>query len=400
MNFWAHPPVPKWMIGLSVLLVVASGLAAAYGWRNTDFAWEQCQGPRLDEVTMVTDFEVATWPEGQIVAVNAADIDFPVAMAVNPVDGSQYVTTLGGVVFRISARGAAEPVLDIADEILVGDEQGLLGIAIAPDGEFAYVTFTDSEGTLLLVEYQMPELAVRRQVLAVPQPQRWHNGGSLEFGPDGFLYVGLGDGGTIGDQYGNGQSLDSMLGTIIRIDPRPHGQAAYGIPADNPFLDGPVPETFVYGLRNPWTFAFDEPTGDLWIGDVGQNCVEEIDVVPAATSGQNFGWAAVEGNMRFRGDVPPNHVPPVFAYERGQLDCSVIWGGRYQGSVIPELKGRLLFVDYCRGKVMALGIEDGAIVDVVDTGVQVPMTVGFGFDGEGEVYLLTQDDGIVALVPG
>ncbi len=134
----------------------------------------------------------------------------------------------------------------------------------------------------------MPGFEDRRPVLAVPQPQKWHNGGNIHFGPDGFLYMGLGDGGGIADQYRNGQDLDTLLGTIIRIDPRPDGAAPYRIPADNPYVDGEAPEVFAYGLRNPWTFGFDHATGDLWIGDVGQNCVEEVDLVPVDSGGGHF----------------------------------------------------------------------------------------------------------------
>lgn len=389
-------------MAVSLTLAIGSGVSAAYGlWQERGYQWETCEGPRVEGVAMLADVDVDRWGEGVVSVSPLADLEFAIALADRVGDSSLYVTTLAGVVYELPPDGDPIAALDLSSEVLVGDEQGLLGIAFAPDGAFGYLTFTDLEGTLHLEEYTMPGFGDRRPVLAVPQPQRWHNGGNLRFGPDGYLYMGLGDGGGIADQYRNGQNLASILGTIIRIDPRRDGSAAYRIPADNPFVDGEAPEVFAYGLRNPWTFGFDRASGDLWIGDVGQNCVEEIDrtsVDPA--DGRNFGWSAVEGNMRVRGTLPGDHVLPVLAYNHFTGGCSVIVGDVYDGAAFPELRGKLLFGDYCRGRLMALSFDDGGTVEVTEIGVDSPLLTGIAFDLEGEVYLLTRADGVFKLVPG
>lgn len=392
----------KRLAALSAVLVVAAGMLAGYGlWQERDYDWESCQGPRVEGVTMLADVDIGQWAEDSVAPLPVAELEFAVALADRPGDDSLYVTTLGGVVYEIPPGGEPVPVVDHTDEVLVGDEQGLLGIAFSPDGSFGYLTFIDQQGTLHLDEYSMPGFGDRRPVLSVPQPQKWHNGGNIHFGPDGFLYMGLGDGGGIADRYGNGQDLDTVLGTIIRIDPRPDGAAPYRIPADNPYVDGEAPEVFAYGLRNPWTFGFDHATGDLWIGDVGQNCVEEVDLVPVDSGGgQNFGWSALEGNMRVRGTLPDDHVLPVLAYDHPVGGCSITVGDVYEGDAIPELRGKLLLGDYCRGRIMALSIAADGVVELAEIGVAVPLLTGIGFDGEGEAYFLTRTEGVFKLVPG
>ncbi len=249
-------------------------------------------------------------------------------MAVRTGDDSLYVTEQSGRVRAIrDGRLAARPVLDLTADTTAAGEQGLLGLAFAPDGAHLYVDYTDRSGDTHIDEFAMNGLvadpASRRNLLVVDQPQPNHNGGQLAFGPDGYLYIGLGDGGAADDEGpghapgGNGQSLETLLGKILRIDPTPTASAPYTVPADNPFVgtSGAKPEIWAYGLRNPWRFSFDADTGDLWIGDVGQNEWEEVDHAPAtngrdAGRGDNFGWNRLEGTHRTAARHPQGPFPP------------------------------------------------------------------------------------------
>ncbi len=251
----------------------------------------------------------------------------------------------------------ARPVLDIsADVSQNGGEQGLLGMVFSPDGARLYLHYNDRSGTTQIVEYAMQGRSVvkgsRRDLLSVAQPQANHNGGQIAFGPDGMLYIGLGDGGGAGDrgaghvEGGNAQSLGTLLGKILRIDPLPLGSSSYTVPADNPFVgrSGARPEIWSYGLRNPWRFSFDSATGDLWIGDVGQNAWEEIDRVPAidgrnAGRGVNFGWPRLEGTHSFSGNASAASEEPVAEYSHADGACSVVGGYVYRGQAIRAFAG-------------------------------------------------------------
>ena len=240
-----------------------------------------------------------------------ATLEQPLAIAVRPGDPALYVAEKVGRV--VALDGGAEPrtVLDLTGQVSLGGEQGLLGIAFSPNGRFLYVDFTDTIGDTRVVEFPFGEAGAdvgsRRDVLFVHQPFSNHNGGALAFGPDGYLYVALGDGGSGGDPYGNGQSLSTLLGKILRISPRPSDGRPYGVPKDNPFVGrvGAKPEIWDYGLRNPWRFSFDRETRDLWIGDVGQSAWEEVDVERARSpGGLNFGWNLYEGSHPYASDGP------------------------------------------------------------------------------------------------
>ncbi|TMK71863.1 MAG: PQQ-dependent sugar dehydrogenase, partial [Actinobacteria bacterium] len=239
---------------------------------------------------------------------------------------------------RVLTDGTPEdqPFLDLSGQVSCCGEQGLLSIAFAPDYEksgLVYADFTDRAGDTRVVEYRRSssdpltvDPSSARIVLRVDQPFPNHNGGLLLFGPDHKLYVGLGDGGSEGDPDRAGQDLGTLLGKILRIDPRPSDGRAYSIPSSNPFVDkhGARPEIYSYGLRNPWRFSFDRLTGALAIGDVGQDDWEEVDLVPrGAGRGANFGWSAFEGFARFNDDQSaPNAVPPVLAYSHDNGRCS------------------------------------------------------------------------------
>jgi glucose/arabinose dehydrogenase len=297
-----------------------------------------------------------------------------------------------------------DPVLDITGEVSLGSEQGLLGLAFSPDGDFLYVNYTDVNGDTRVVEYAMGEATARantaREVLSVDQPYANHNGGNLAFGPDGYLYIGLGDGGSGGDPLGNGQSLGTKLGKMLRIDPRPSGGNPFGVPSDNPFRgrEGADPAIWAYGLRNPWRYSFDRLTGDLWIGDVGQSSREEIDLQRARSDGgENYGWNRLEGTLNYSGDPPENAVGPVYEYPTGD-GCAVTGGYVYRGTAIQDMSGAYLFGDYCSGFVMAIVVEGRKVVQERRFGFRVSGLASFGEDQEGELYALSLGGEVFRLV--
>jgi glucose/arabinose dehydrogenase len=352
----------------------------------------------------------------QLAAVNVrltpiAQLEDPTAFTTRAQDNTLYVTEQVGRVRAVrDDRLVPEPVLDLTGQVRSGGEQGLLGLAFSPDGTRLYVHYTSSDGDTRLDEYTMRgatvDTATRRQVLSAPGLQPNHNGGEVSFGPDGMLYLGLGDGGAGGDRGeghapgGNGQSLDTLLGKILRIDPTPSGGRPYSIPADNPLAGGGGrPEIWAYGLRNPWKFSWDRETDDLWIADVGQNAWEEIDFVAGGRgAGFNFGWNRLEGNHEFEGDPPPNAVPPIFEYPLSEGACAAIGGYVYRGSRIPALNGAYLFSDYCDSRIRAIVQQDGRITDQRDLAEGNQVTA-FGQDQNGELYVLSQGDGLQRIDP-
>jgi glucose/arabinose dehydrogenase len=339
------------------------------------------------------------------------------AMAVRTGDAALYVSEQSGHVRAITGgRLAAEPVLDLTADTFAAGEQGLLGIAFAPDGSRLYVNYTDRSGDTHITEFEMngaiADPSSRRNLLVVNQPQANHNGGQLAFGPDGYLYIGLGDGGSADDEGaghapgGNAQSLGTLLGKILRIDPTPTGSSPYTVPSDNPFVDrnGAKPEIWSYGLRNPWRFSFDADTGDLWIGDVGQNAWEEVDFAPAtkgrdAGRGDNFGWNRLEGTHENRGSPPAAAVAPVYelAHENGV--CSVTGGFVYRGTRIAALAGKFVFADYCAGELMTLTPSGGGKFRAQNLGINIGAASSFGQAANRDLYVLSQSRGIFRLVP-
>jgi glucose/arabinose dehydrogenase len=334
-----------------------------------------------------------------------ATLEQPLAMAVRTGDPALYIAEKSGRVVALRGNADPEVVLDISSEVSLGGEQGLLGLAFSPDGNFLYVDYTDTKnGNTQVSEFEVRhgtmEASPERHVLFVAQPFSNHNGGELLFGPDGYLYIGLGDGGSAGDPMDNGQSLQTMLGKILRISPRPAGGDPYTVPDDNPFADGALREIWDYGLRNPWRFSFDRQTGDLWIGDVGQNAWEEVDFAPAgSTSGLNFGWNLFEGTHFFEGGPgSPQTVPPVFEYPHDGTACVVTGGYVYRGQDIPALQGAYVFGDFCLGKLEALRLRGGAEPRVVELGPVVENLSSFGEDANGELYALSLSGPVYRLV--
>lgn len=299
-------------------------------------------------------------------------------------------------------------VLDLSEGTQAQGERGLLGLAI--DDEALYVNYTDLAGTtridaLLLDESGRPGDAVR--LLEIEQPFSNHNGGSLAIGPDGHLYVGVGDGGAADDPLGAGQDPDQILGSIVRIDPTPTAAEPYTIPADNPFATGGgVAEIFLTGVRNPWRMAFDEPTSDLWVADVGQNTWEEVTLLLGANGwgvGANLGWNLREGTERFAGDRPDNNVDPVFVYgHQGTISgCSITGGEVYRGTAIPALRGAYVFGDFCTARLWAVSVTTGDVVfHDLDASMPGGQLVDFAALPDGELVAMSLNGEVVRLVPG
>lgn len=334
--------------------------------------------------------------------VRIATLEQPLAMAVREGDDALYFAQKTGQVIAI-LEGDQRVVLDLSQEVSQGGEQGLLGIAFSPDGAALYTNHTDVDGNTRVTEWRMPARSVdpdsRREVLFVEQPFSNHNGGNLAFGPDGYLYIGLGDGGSGGDPMGNAQSLETLLGKMLRIDPRPGGDP-YTIPADNPFRgrSGARPEIWALGLRNPWRYSFDRATGDLWIADVGQSAREEIDLQRATSAGgENYGWDRLEGTQPFEGEAPPGAVEPVFDYGRDD-GGTVIGGYVYRGDEIPELVGSYVFGDLFNPELRSLELVGGEVRER-GLGVRVENLVSFGEDSSGELYALSLSGPIFRLAP-
>jgi glucose/arabinose dehydrogenase len=324
---------------------------------------------------------------------------------VNAGDGSGrlFIAEQGGRIQVVhDGQLSAEPLLDIGDRISSGGERGLLGLAFHPDfpdDPRLFVNYTDRNGNTVVSSFAIDlgnpgeaDPGSETPILGIEQPYANHNGGALAFGPDGFLYVSTGDGGSGGDPHENGQSLGTLLGKILRIDiDTTDGDRAYSIPADNPFVgrDGARAQIWLTGLRNPWRLSFDRLTGDLWIGDVGQNAWEEVDVARAGTGGgANFGWNRMEGSHCFRpsdGCRTDELVLPVTEYSHDE-GCTVVGGNVYRGTEESLLVGGYLFADYCSGSIWAIDpASDGPTEPtlVADTGATLS---SFGEDEDGELY--------------
>ncbi len=336
--------------------------------------------------------------------VRVAVLDQPLALATRQGDDARYVAEKTGRVVALRRGRPSRTVLDLSGEVSDATEQGLLGLTFSPDGTFLYVNYTDLNGDTRIHEFAMGTDGVdpgaRREVLTVDQPYSNHNGGHLAFGPDGYLYIGLGDGGSAGDPEDNAQDLGTLLGKMLRIDPRPRDGRGYRIPGDNPFRgrEGARPEIWASGLRNPWRYSFDRETGDLWIGDVGQSTREEIDVQAGGSpGGENYGWDAYEGTLPFEPPFPDDTVGPVYDYGRTR-GATVIGGHLYRGAAIPALGGAYLFGDLYDPRIrMLVPSRDG--FRHLELGVRVDNLVSFGEDQTGELYLLSIAGPVYRLAP-
>ncbi len=322
-----------------------------------------------------------------------------------------YVVEQGGTIERVDANGEATTFLDVSDQITSGGEQGLLSVAFSPDWQrdhLLYVDYTDRAGDTRIVEYAAPGGVVdtdgARELLQVDQPYPNHNGGLVMFGPDGKLYIGLGDGGAGGDPDRNGLDPTTLLGKILRIDPAPDGDLPYTVPADNPYAGDADArgEIFALGLRNPWRFSFDPATGNLLIGDVGQEQQEEVDVVtPEQANGADFGWSAYEGDARFNEDQrAPGAIAPALVALHDDGNCSITGGLVVRDRDLPTLLGRYLWGDFCLGELRSFTPEPGERArDDVALGKRVPALASFGTDNDGNVYAVSLDGPVYRLDP-
>jgi glucose/arabinose dehydrogenase len=355
-----------------------------------------------------------TGPDRLRVELRTAGLTDPIGIT-HAGDGSGrlFVNERAGRVRVITEDGSLleEPFVDLSNRVLFGNERGLLGLAFHPDfaanGRLFVHYSRAGDGATVVSELQASadrgsaDPGSERQLLSVAQPFANHNGGQLAFGPDGYLYIGLGDGGSGGDPLGNGQNRNVLLGKILRldVDRRPAGDP-YGIPRDNPFADAGadpgagLPEIWAYGLRNPWRFSFDPEGGALYIGDVGQGSWEEINRQPGDSGGgENYGWSVMEGRHCFQADCDQApYVKPIAEYSH-EFGCSVTGGHVYRGNEYPELDGVYVFADYCSGIFFTLQIDEGTISpkQVLDSELRV---TAFGVSETGELLVADLNGGI------
>jgi glucose/arabinose dehydrogenase len=326
-------------------------------------------------------------------------------------DARLFVVEQAGRI-RIVRNGSllSRPFLDITSVVLSGGERGLLSVAFDPayaSNGFFYLNYTDRSGDTRVERYRVSTDAdvadpnSAKLLLQVDQPFSNHNGGLVKFGPDGMLYIGMGDGGSGGDPQNHGQNRNTLLGALLRIDVRTGDP--YGIPADNPYRQDPNarPEIWAYGLRNPWRFSFDPPSGQLLIADVGQNQWEEINAVPASSPGLNYGWRIMEAAHCYNPSNCNSNglVMPVHEYNHSE-GCSITGGYVYRGARLTGLAGHYFYADYCRGWVRSFRLQDGRAAEHREWLSGLGQILSFGIDSAGELYVLSGNGRVYRLEPG
>jgi len=340
------------------------------------------------------------------VEVVARGLDDPLYLTAPPGDARRFVVEQAGRI-RIIKDGqlVATPFLDLRDSVGAGGERGLLSMAFHPQfarNGWLYVNYTDKHGDTRVKRFTVSAAPDRadpasgKQILFIAQPYANHNGGLVMFGPDGMLYVGMGDGGSGGDPHGNGQNRRTLLGKLLRIDVD-RGDP-YAIPPDNPFVGAADarPEIWATGLRNPWRFAFDRATGLLFIADVGQNLWEELDIGPASRGGVNYGWNVMEGAHCYGAGScdTTGLVPPALEYDHS-YGCSIIGGFVSRGRASPSLDGQYFFSDYCQGWLRSITYQNGRITSRTVWNVpRLGQVLSFGEDAAGEIYVLSDNGNV------
>lgn len=419
---------PRRAAALALGVLAASLVAAACSGEQRDDGADV--GPTTTAAPVSTSTTSAPLPEGtlgeiELATTEVAELDEPIALAARSSTPDLYIAERGGTVRLvkvtkpISGTGSPRyqlqttPVLDLTDRVLAGGERGLLGLAFSSDGRMMYVDYTAKpDGHTVVAEYELGDrttvdVTSRRVLLEVDQPYPNHNGGHVVVGPDGYLYIGLGDGGSAGDPEERAQDTSELLGKILRIDPEGGTEdrdRPYGIPAGNPFADGDdgAPEVWLYGVRNPWRFSFDADTGDLWIGDVGQDQWEEVDRLPSAGGfdagrGANLGWDLMEGTHPYEGENPLDGVLPIHEYAHDD-GCSITGGYVYRGDAIEALQGTYLFGDYCAPGIRGLQVDGGTIIDERTWDLDVDGLFSFGEDRDGELFVLLGSGKVLRVV--
>ena len=338
----------------------------------------------------------------QIRLTNITPLKQAVAFAVRHDDPRIFVATQDGRVFAVHNR-RARVVLDIRRYVMNKGEAGLLGLTFTPNGKRMVVNFVNHDGDSRIRSYRFGDdgpIDRGQPLLDIDHPDfTQHYAGTMAFGPDGYLYISHGDGGLQRDPNNRGQSLDVLLGKILRIEVRASGK--YSVPSDNPFVGRPDarPEIWDYGFRNPWRFSFDVKTGDLWMTDVGLVKREEINVEPAhSKGGRNYGWNRFEGTLHVHGEVPPDHVLPRYELEHGEPFCALIGGFVYRGFKVPGLYGAYIYGDLCSGRMWALRGRPGHSRRRGLPG-KVDQLTAFGEDAAGELYVLSLNDGVFRIDP-
>jgi glucose/arabinose dehydrogenase len=347
------------------------------------------------------------------IALFASGFDNPVDIQ-NAGDDRLFIVEQDGRIKILNSDGTTNPnnFLDITSIVSSGGERGLLGLAFHPDysnNGYFYVNYTDNSGDTQISRFSVnagdPDLADPGSELPLLnefQPFTNHNGGCIQFGPDGYLYIGMGDGGSGGDPDDNAQNLLELLGKMLRIDvDNPGGGENYGIPADNPFVGNPDArdEIWASGVRNPWRFSFDSQTGDIWIADVGQNSLEEINHELSTSAGLNYGWRCYEANAPYNttGCVDPSEMTfPVAQYSHSGGNCSITGGYVYRGTVYSDIQGLFLFADLCSGMIGTVD-QNG---DMIDHGNFSGTWTSFGEDVDGELYIADHGGSIYKIEGG
>jgi glucose/arabinose dehydrogenase len=331
-------------------------------------------------------------------------LELPVYLSAPASDPRLFVVEQRGTI-RVATAGvlAASPFLDISARVASGGERGLLSMAFDPlfaSNRRFYVNFTDRDGNTRVERFvastgdpSVADASSAELIIAIAQPNDNHNGGHLLFGPDGMLYIPMGDGGGSGDPNGNAQNPATPLGKLLRIDVR--GPAPYAVPSDNPFVGiaGARPEIWALGLRNPWRIAIDGPTALLYLADVGEGEMEEVSVRPIATAGLNYGWNIMEGTRCFlsAGCSMQGLVPPVLAYGHAGGRCSITGGAVYRGNAMPSLRGHYFYADFCEDGLRSalLNASAASAQRFWDIGA-IGRIASFGVDGSGELYVLSR----------
>lgn len=329
----------------------------------------------------------------------------------NAGDNRLFIVEKPGMIRICDLNGnvTAQPYLDISVKVKSsGDEQGLLGLAFHPNyasNGFFFVDYIDLNGNTVVSRFRVsnnPNLAdttSEELVLSIHQPWPNHNGGCLKFGPDGYLYISSGDGGREGDPLNTGQNTNSLLGKILRIDVN-NGQP-YSIPPSNPFVNvaGYAPEIWAYGLRNPWRMSFDRTKGSLWIGDVGQDSWEEVDLQRASSpGGENYGWSCTEGHHPYKNtNCPPaaTITAPIAEYPHDGFDCTVIGGFVYRGVQFPNMIGKYIYLDYCSGRIRTIFPQGGQWKNELVGQEDIFSYTAFGEDVNGELYVANLEEGAI-----